>query len=1602
MANLRTTIKILVALAMFGGLCIAVVGDIGTTSVQPVGMADDGANWALKEQLAPVHTEPGEDNQGIDDPFNPPAEEIAAKEAEMLLLTKAHRYGLSDRVSPVQSSPGMTYDPLTRVDLLYEGFEDGLVPPTTWTTVVNNAFTWEVSTSSPYEGTYYATCYYDEDYTGNQDEWLITPAVDLTTDGVTWYLDFWWNGSYYWSVDPYANCSLTVYISTDGGSNWDFLWDNNQVGEFTNWTWYEQQIDLTSYNTATAAQFAFVYTGYDGAQFSIDAVSINDAAPPVGRCCYGTDFLTCEDLTEAACGELSGHWSAGLNCTDNPCPTVPENDEPEGAITIEPPATVTGSTAAATIDCEGVLDWEAIWYRFDAPYGENEVHIDYCGTVGDIYTVGVVVYEEALPLDCEAYIIADDYEFVDCGDGYENPNMTFNRLPGPATYLFPVYTDDGNKTGMDFQFSITLSEAEPLPPGASCEDPYTLSFGLADLPTTISGMTTCGMENVYENSCLGYYDGGEDWILEFTLTDDANLKITLDPKGTTYSGMLVADACGDVDPCIDYITGSSGDPKSITGLVLTAGTYYLMVDTWPTPDCIDEFDVTFDVMPEGGAGDNCEDPISVKLPDDMTGGDGSQYVDVNFTCGRVNDYENTCLGYYDGGEDIIYMLDVGTEMAFNFLMTTSTTWTGMMIADACGDVETCVAYVTGSSSDKGIYNQTLSPGIYYLMLDTYPSPDCIDEFTLTIEEAVIVESNDSWEYCESIGDVDSLPFTTTDATPDGPLSCQTAPNKWFCYTATCDGQVTVSLCGSSYDTKLAVYEGFDPLTGTQVGCNDDACSLQSEITGIPCAVGDNFIIEVGGYSTNTGDGILTVYCTPCEAPENDNCEDVTPVVLADGVPVTFYGDNTCATNQCASFEGGHVWEAFTIETMADVTLDYCGTSPAFGNVWLNLAIGCPCADFTTAGTYNTDDCGDGNITIVWESLEAGTYYYPVLLDPDYDAEGPYTITVVAGAPSTFSTNPTSIDFGLQAPGSTGNTDLTLMAVGNFDINYSISYLYGSKGRGTLPYTDLDTQGKPKPEFEGPENIPMTQQGGDDISTAYVIGSIPFYDEGSTEGYTDDYEEVCPYSSTSPDVVYEYTPATDIVVTIDLCASGYDTKLFLYENAVTQDDPFACDDDGCSGSTYRSILENLALTAGNTYYIIIDGYGGDYGDYVLDIYEYEEPDPFACPEGAGTEAEACGDDTNGGCNMDTPAFEPIECGTTICGTVWADGSTRDTDWYLLTLYSTVTVTLNASANYPFIVGFVDTADCSLASALDPYSSGSADDVVAVSREAGPGIYYVFVSASVYEGYPCGTTNDYWLNVDCPPGPVLWLSASPEVGTIPANGSTPITVSYDAAELDEGIYTADLVFTHDGVKGTTVSTVPVTLEIGQSELDTVSCSPAICNVFMENAVEPQTGYIYISDEFDASYGVADIDPTTCVINGSIVPTEYEVGVYPGFNGDVLRLGFDLAAFSYYYSGGGLVWDCTEETYTVTGDYYSSGSFSVSDVIQYCGHISGDLNIDGSVDITDLILLVDYMFNGGAAPQYQELADVNGSGGPADISDLVHWVSWAFQGGPALQHP
>jgi len=120
-------------------------------------------------------------------------------------------------------------------------------------------------------------------------------------------------------------------------------------------------------------------------------------------------------------------------------------------------------------------------------------------------------------------------------------------------------------------------------------------------------------------------------------------------------------------------------------------------------------------------------------------------------------------------------------------------------------------------------------------------------------------TNDRCQSAMHIGNVVDLPFNTSNATFDGPGNCMLSPNIWYRYIATSTSNLTVSLCGSNFDTVLAVYRGSEcyPQQNNLIGCNDDSCGRQSEIT-FPATAGQEYLIEVGGFGVNKGSGVISI------------------------------------------------------------------------------------------------------------------------------------------------------------------------------------------------------------------------------------------------------------------------------------------------------------------------------------------------------------------------------------------------------------------------------------------------------------------------------------------------------------------------------------------------------------------------------------------------------------------------------------------------------------------------------------------------------------------------------------------------------------------------
>ncbi|MCA9783631.1 MAG: hypothetical protein KC518_08605, partial [Candidatus Cloacimonetes bacterium] len=89
---------------------------------------------------------------------------------------------------------------------------------------------------------------------------------------------------------------------------------------------------------------------------------------------------------------------------------------------------------------------------------------------------------------------------------------------------------------------------------------------------------------------------------------------------------------------------------------------------------------------------------------------------------------------------------------------------------------------------------------------------------------------------------------------------------WYWFEST-GGCYTVSLCGSTYDTVLALYDG----SGTPIATDDDECSLQSEITSYAAGCwlpAGPILVAVDGYGSSKGDFTLCVSsCTPSDTQD---------------------------------------------------------------------------------------------------------------------------------------------------------------------------------------------------------------------------------------------------------------------------------------------------------------------------------------------------------------------------------------------------------------------------------------------------------------------------------------------------------------------------------------------------------------------------------------------------------------------------------------------------------------------------------------------------------------------------------------------------------------
>ena len=191
--------------------------------------------------------------------------------------------------------------------------------------------------------------------------------------------------------------------------------------------------------------------------------------------------------------------------------------------------------------------------------------------------------------------------------------------------------------------------------------------------------------------------------------------------------------------------------------------------------------------------------------------------------------------------------------------------------------------------------------------------------------------------------------------------------------------------------------------------------------------------------------------------------------------------------------------------------------------------------------------------------------------------------------------------------------------------------------------------------------------GEDCANPRSITALPYLESGQTTcDWLNNYAGTCNWYDEGPDIVYQIELPTDTILTISLLASGVTEPGYAMAGVLLSATCPTTNNCVASASIYGDGTATIPCTpvAAGTYWIVVDGgtTSGSCFNYDLAVRACA-PCPTVCPPGAVTESES-----NDACE----AANPLAVGTTVCGTVTANTSTRDVDWYQVTLTTSDTI------------------------------------------------------------------------------------------------------------------------------------------------------------------------------------------------------------------------------------------------------------------------------------------------------------------------------------------
>jgi hypothetical protein len=639
-------------------------------------------------------------------------------------------------------------------------------------------------------------------------------------------------------------------------------------------------------------------------------------------------------------GVAAGPGVITLGCSPHP---IPSNDDCADASAIGDVTELAVDTTLATIDGPGTcVAGTNVWYAYTAPCTGTAT----ASMSGSTFDTMLGVYNGAA---CDSLtLIGCDVESVDGGLTAE---VQFDAVAGNV-YLIEVGGDIDDFGGEEFgESNLTVScVAAPSPPNDDCAD-----------ASAIGDVTDLAFDTTYAT-----FDGSGLCLTSpniwYAYTAPCTGTATVDTFGSSFDTMLGVHSGAACDSltvvgCNDDAPG--GELQSELAFDTVAGHVY-MVEVGGFDSTVGEGFLSISCVPASGpSNDDCANAtqfsaISVNAAFDTTNatfdGDGACLTSPNLWYA----YTAPCTG----------------TLTIDTFFSSYDTVLGVYSGPACGSlaVIACNDNAPGSVQSE-ISFAAIAGNVYTIEVGGAGSAAGVGQLNILCT-ADPIPSNDDCDSGTAIGDVTDLAFDTTYATFDGDGACLTSPNLWYAYTAPCTGTATADLFGSSFDTMLGVHSGAACDSLTVVGCNDDAPGgeLQSELA-FDTVAGHVYMVEVGGFDSTVGEGLLSISCVPASGPSNDDCANATEITGAtvnsafDTTLATFDGSGACMTSP-------NLWYAYTAPCTGTLTIDLLGSS---FDTMLAVYTGAACDSLALVGC-NDDAPGGGHQSEVILEAIAGERY----------------------------------------------------------------------------------------------------------------------------------------------------------------------------------------------------------------------------------------------------------------------------------------------------------------------------------------------------------------------------------------------------------------------------------------------------------------------------------------------------------------------------------------------------------------------------------------------------------------------------------------------------